>query len=252
MRLGSWSRGASRTKMKVLVLDHQVLVLVLNIWSYYCRGIKWEHGAKPTPLPPHFNHSLYDMSFVLNCSMEWTIYCLYVCWCLCKVPDWRKLLSHSELGYGLSSVCVLICLRIIPHWIISFRVLFSDRVITFILYSAVHWRIQGEGQSAPPPTADPGGQSGRASIDVATGHSFQHPARRPRHFILFNYSYFSAALCHDDLSNRAFFSLNIRGTGAPRRNLSNGLLPDIASIVDSFASCEGAKRRLVLNWCTGY
>jgi len=49
------------------------------------------------------------------------------------------------------------------------------------------------------------------------------------------------------LSNRAFFSLNIRGTGAPRRNLSNGLLPDIASIVDSFASCEGAKRRLVLN-----
>jgi len=48
-------------------------------------------------------------------------------------------------------VCSHICLRIIPHWIISFRVLFSDRVITFILYSAVHWRIQGEGQSAPPP-----------------------------------------------------------------------------------------------------
>ena len=28
----SWSRGASRTKMKVLVLDHKVLVL--NIWSW--------------------------------------------------------------------------------------------------------------------------------------------------------------------------------------------------------------------------
>ena len=32
----------------------------------------------------------------------------------------------------------------------------------------------------------------------------------------------------------------------------NELLPDTASIVERFASCEGAKRSLVLNWCMGY
>jgi len=75
-------------------------------------------GQSPPPAPSLYPlivwhefciELLYGVNYLLSLCM--------LSWCLCKVPDWRKLLSHSELGYGLSSVCVVICLRRIPHWI---------------------------------------------------------------------------------------------------------------------------------------
>ena len=65
-----WSKPHNHSNPTNLALfRHKITLYRCNQGgSYYCRGLKWEHGAEPPPpTSPHFNHCL-PLTWYYSCN----------------------------------------------------------------------------------------------------------------------------------------------------------------------------------------